>query len=488
MQDVSLILDVGKTNTKLFLFDASLKIVYERQTATIEKATADGLLQDDLDAVWSWFLAELEKIGREKQFRVRAINATSFGATLVHIDGEGNPLTPIYSYNSDPGSELDEAFNSWFASLPGGHTRHATPHLSHFLIAAKQLFWLGRRHPEKASVIRYSLFLPQYLIYKLSGVLISEATSYGCHTGLWDFEMMAPSVAAIEGLGWQTRIPRLADHGRLCQLDASLVSLLSGRGNIPVGAGMHDAAASLYPYLECLDDPFILITTGTWIIAQNPFARFALSEKDLQQDRLYYLTPQLQPVRAARIFAGQEHERQLQRITEHFGRAPQEDNAELEPLLARFFAKPNEGVLTAETLHGSGPFPNVPRGSWDLSVFSTPEQAYARLCLDLAVMTAYLIDNVAEPGQKRMIVDGGFTRNTWFLQILSMLVQPCQLFIADISNATALGAALSVHHFWVPDFDTATLLELQPIETEHLAGLRVYAEWLIALHEQQNHA
>ena len=488
MQDVSLVLDVGKTNTKLFLFDASLRVVYEQSTATIEKPIADGLVQDDLDTVWSWFLAELKKIGREKKFLVRAINATAFGATLVHIDDQGKEIQPVYSYNSHPGEELEQEFRAWFSQLPGSNPRHATPHLANFLIAAKQLFWISRHRPELASQIRYSLFLPQYLIYKLSGVLISEATSYGCHTGLWDFEMMAPSVPAIEGLGWQTRIPRLADHGRLCQLDSSLAGLLQARANIPVGAGMHDAAASLYPYLESLDDPFILVTTGTWVIAQNPFAGFVLSEQDLQQDRLYYLTPQLQPVRAARIYAGQEHELQLRRICEHFGRAPDEKNADIEELLADFFAKPNEGVLTAEALHGSGPFPHVPRGTWDLSVFSSPEQAYARLCLDLAVLTAYLIDNVAEPGQKRMLVDGGFTRNPWFLKILSMLVQPCQLYIADIANATALGAALAVHHFWVPDFDSSSLLQLQPVETEHIAGLRVYAEWLLALYDQQNHA
>ena len=85
-----------------------------------------------------------------------------------------------------------------------------------------------------------------------------------------------------------------------------------------VGIGLHDSSAALIPYLINFHEPFILISTGTWCISLNPFNRTPLTNEELQNDCLCYMTYEGNPVKASRLFSGNEHEQQLKRIAEHF--------------------------------------------------------------------------------------------------------------------------------------------------------------------------
>ena len=77
---------------------------------------------------------------------------------------------------------------------------------------------------------------------------------------------------------------------------------------------MHDSSAALIPYLACFDEPFLLISTGTWCISLNPFNHEPLTAEELQQDCLCYLSYEGKPVKAARYFGGNEHEQTVKKI------------------------------------------------------------------------------------------------------------------------------------------------------------------------------
>ena len=85
-----------------------------------------------------------------------------------------------------------------------------------------------------------------------------------------------------------------------------------------VGVGLHDSSAALIPYQVSFQEPFVLISTGTWCISLNPFNHTPLTQEELKQDCLSYLHYKGGPVKAARLFAGQEHEDQVKRIAAHF--------------------------------------------------------------------------------------------------------------------------------------------------------------------------
>ena len=63
----------------------------------------------------------------------------------------------------------------------------ASPDLGN-LNSGMQLYWLKKQQPSVFRQIRYSLHLPQYISFLISGVCASDLTSIGCHTRLWDFE------------------------------------------------------------------------------------------------------------------------------------------------------------------------------------------------------------------------------------------------------------------------------------------------------------
>jgi sugar (pentulose or hexulose) kinase len=482
--DVSLILDIGKTNKKLLLFDRQCRIVKESQTSIPEIEGEDGMIYDDLPQMLEWMDAEFRKIGAAQKYNVRAINVTTFGATVVHLNAAGDLATRIFSYMADVSEDIHHQFIKAFSALPGGFARLATPPLGKFLNVAKQLFWLTNVRPELASEIANVLFLPQFFIYKLTGGIFSEATSLGCHTGLWDFKRMHPSTHALKKLGLLTKLPPLAKNNARFELKNEYRDLLNASNSVVVGTGLHDSSSALVPFSRALKADFILVSTGTWVITQNPGAHFELSERDLAEDRLCYLTPEKKPVRAARLFAGREHEIQLARISKHFGKKPQGSgsgkNNNLHSYLKGFFAEKSERALLPAALQGSGPFPNCAAGDWDLHSFVSAEEAYARLCLDLAVLTSYCIDSVVSENTEKIVVDGGFAKNHWFVEILATLQVPRKLFVTQMTQATALGAALMAHDLWAKESKLEDFLEMQEIMPSQVSGLHLYAERYLA--------
>ncbi|KAA3610969.1 MAG: hypothetical protein DWQ05_20995 [Calditrichaeota bacterium] len=486
MRDVSLILDIGKSNTRLFLFDENVNIVHETRISIPMLQGDDGFLFDDFESIFNWFLRQLKIIGDDREFCIRALNVCSFGATMAHIDDNGQLIHPIVAYTSKSPEGLDDEFRAWIQTIPGGNIQLGTPVLCQFLNVAKQLYYLRKFKPEIADKVRFSFFLPQYFIYRLTGAIVSEASCYGTHTCLWDFHMMAPSFDILDGLGWLEKMPRLNNPLNLCQLNNEYKKLIRTTKSLTVGPGVHDTAAALSAYWQSMDEEFVLLTTGSWNIALNPFADFSLTEADLASGTRYYLTPHLQRVRASRVFAGREHELQLQRICDHFGVQPVTPEKSLTEYLQKFFANPSCGMLTATAMVGTGPFPNMPKSDWNLDVFDTAEEAYARLCLDLAVLTAFCLENVNHNNVQRYIVDGKFNQNPWFIKILAMLLQPNELYSSNLAEAGATGAAMAIHHFWAPEPEITPQIKFKKIEIDHIAGLRVYAEWLLSYYTDLN--
>jgi hypothetical protein len=83
---------------------------------------------------------------------------------------------------------------------------------------------------------------------------------------------------------------------------------------------LHDSSAALIPYLVNFHEPFILISTGTWCISLNPSNNSPLTKEELKNDCLCYMTYESKPVKASRIFAGYEHEQEVNRIGSYFNK------------------------------------------------------------------------------------------------------------------------------------------------------------------------
>ncbi|NJM26256.1 MAG: hypothetical protein HC859_12945 [Bacteroidia bacterium] len=89
---------------------------------------------------------------------------------------------------------------------------------------------------------------------------------------------------------------------------------------LKVGIGVHDSSAALMPYLVSRHTPFLLLSTGTWNICFNPFSDTPLTVDEMRHDCLCYLTYNGKPVKASRIFLGNEHDAQVQKLARYFRR------------------------------------------------------------------------------------------------------------------------------------------------------------------------
>ncbi len=305
-----------------------------------------------------------------------------------------------------------------------------------------QLYRLKYEQPQVYEQIKYSLHLPQYLSFIISSKTTSDITSVGCHTHLWDFHEKTNIITGYIKKKCGTKFPlpfTAADK---------IVSIVNGMAEkIPVGIGLHDSSAALIPYLAAFSEPFILLSTGTWCISLNPFNHTLLSDYELHQDCLCYLNYQGKPVKASRLFAGYEHEQQVKRLAEHFNTAKDRYKAvKYDGLLVKKLQRfhPSEKLGNTTAMVQQSAFKHR-----DLNSFETYEEAYHQLILDIVLQQVQSTKIVLKGTiAKRIFVDGGFSNNAVYMNLLANAFLGIEIFAADIPQASSLGAAVAIHEHW----------------------------------------
>jgi Sugar (pentulose and hexulose) kinases len=171
-----------------------------------------------------------------------------------------------------------------------------------------QLYRLKYEKPAIFEKIKYALHLPQYLSYILTSKLYSDITSIGSHTNLWNFQDKKYH-EWVNKEGIAEKLPPILSYDKVADKINS---------KIPAGGGLHDSSSALIPYFISFHEPFVLLSTGTWCITINPFNNTMLSDYELDEDCLCYLSYEGKPVKASRLFAGYEHEQQVKRLSDFF--------------------------------------------------------------------------------------------------------------------------------------------------------------------------
>ena len=423
---VSAVFDIGKTNKKLLLFDEQYRVVSEHAENLPETVDEDGFPCEDLERLKNFVFKSLEQILSNPNWEIRVLNFSSYGASLVYLDENGKPLTPLYNYLKPYPEKLLEQFYSDYGGKEAFAAKTASPVLGS-LNSGMQLYRIKYERPELLEKIKTVLHLPQYLCYLITGKLCSDITSIGCHTNLWDFEKNEYH----EWLSKENLLDKLAPLAP----SKSIFRVRYKDHHFDSGIGLHDSSAALIPYLLSFKVPFILISTGTWCISLNPFNSSPLTSVELSSDCLCYLQYNTKPVKASRLFAGHYHDQQLKRITEHFG-------TPLSKYQEMAFDSTYLNLLN-ETQHFS---------EIDLNTLSSDKEAYHRLMTDIIHQqkksTGLIING---PAVKRIFVDGGFSKNPIYMNLLAHVFPEMEVFAASMAQATALGSALMISTLPVPD-------------------------------------
>lgn len=430
--EVIAVFDIGKTNKKFLLFDKGLKIVHEEEVKFSEIPDDDGFPGDDIAHLESWMENCLYSALNTGDYKIKALNFATYGATLIYLGPDGERLTPAYNYLKPMPEGILNGFYEKYGGIEEFSRKTASPALG-MLNSGLQSLWLKRTKPAIFSRVKTVLHLPQYLSYLFTHQKVSEYTSIGCHTAMWDYDDHSyHKWIADEGIPMTDPLP-----------NNTVFKTQIGDHLIDTGIGIHDSSSSLVPFIKGSAKKFILISTGTWCIFMNPFNSEPLTTDQLRKDALCYMSIRQQQVKSSRIFLGHIHDVNVERIMGHFGASPGSYKR----------VKRNDGIIAALNARHKGRvfFSNgVPPGYLDdnasLNIFRSFEEAYHKFMIDLmeVAMESLQIVIPEHDETEAVYISGGFARNEIFVKLLSARLPYKEVFTSEVENATALGAAMVV--------------------------------------------
>ena len=431
-QNVTAVFDIGKTNKKFFLFDKNFKEVYREYTRFDEIKDEDGFPTENLEALQNWAKDLFNRILDEKEYDVKAINFSTYGASFVHIDEHGKVLTPLYNYLKPMDEDLISSFYEKYGPELEFATKTGSPR-SGMLNSGLQLYWLKQTKPEIFKKIKYSLHLPQYLSYIFTGIPLSEYTSIGCHTALWDYTKNDYHHWVYDEEIYKILPP-------IVSTETSINMNYNGK-RIKIGVGIHDSSSALIPYIRGTKKPFVLVSTGTWSVSLNPFSNKLLTKEDIQNGSVNYMRINGKPVTSAKLLLGNEYKYQVTELAKHFD-LPYEHHMSV---------KFNRKIFYKITKNFKHCFrwkllPNNNKVDKTQILYDNYEEAYHHLMIELVQLQVMNIKSAIGEGNtiKNLFVDGGFSDNDVFIKLLSYYLRDMRLRSTSSSLGSALGAAIVV--------------------------------------------
>ena len=428
---VTAVFDIGRTNKKFFLFDKNFHEVHREYVRFDEITDEDGYPTENLQALEVWAKEVFDKVLDSPEYEIEALNFSCYGASLVHVDEDGKVLTPLYNYMKPLNDEIYHSFYENYGDENEFSRKTGSPKIG-MLNTGMHLYWLKKTKPEIFNKIKYSLHLPQYLSFMFTGVPVSEYTSIGCHTMLWDYEK-----GNYHDWVYKEKIDQ-----KLPPINSSRkTTYINYKGKaIKMGVGIHDSSSALLPYIRSITKSFLLVSTGTWSISINPFNEGMLTLNDIKDDSLFNMRIDGSPVKVSRLFLGNEYKLQIKALSHHFN-VPSDAHKKVKFNHETFFEINKDFVhmfkwssITSDDMPHETTIP-----------FDKFEHAYHQLILELVLLQVKSIRAaIGNSKIKQLFVDGGFSDNEVYIQMLSHYMGHMKLSTTDSSLGSALGAAIVI--------------------------------------------
>jgi sugar (pentulose or hexulose) kinase len=269
--------------------------------------------------------------------------------------------------------------------------------------------------------------------------LLCEYTSIGCHTGLWDFTKQDyHNWVERQGIGklFPAYIPATTRTKMIVYYQI-----------IEVGPGIHDSSAALMPYLLSSKEPFLLLSTGTWSITFNPFNQDLLTVEELNKDCLNYMRTDGSPVKASRLFFGNEFNIQTKLMAERFGRTDQNYHhiITFDEALYEKWSEREEPLFHLQSVqYPDNSIRSAVETRWD--AFASFEEAFHRFMIEMMRLQSKAIKLAAgKMPINKLYVDGGFSQSDVFIHLLRKEFPTCEIIISPSPLGSSLGAAMAIN-------------------------------------------
>ncbi len=440
---VTAVFDIGKTNKKFFLFDEEFNEVDRQYIRFEEIPDDDGFLGEDLPSLVKWMKNTLEEALSDTRFQIKALNFSTYGASFVHLDENNNVVAPFYNYLKPFPDHLTKKFFDENQEIKQFEIDTASPFMG-LLNSGLQLYYLKYEKPELFAKIKHSLHFPQYLSYLFTGKYATDYTSLGCHTGMWEAKNNSYS-QWIKKEGFEALLAPI--------VSSKEVTLIQTRNiDLRVGLGIHDSSSALIPYINTTDEPFVLISTGTWSICMNFFNEDPLTEAELNADCLNFLGITGSSIKSSRLFLGKHLSNTAKILSDYF----EVDYQTYKSVNWKtgFVSKNKErkSLLFDHNILKPERFGFQNKGNPDYSIFDDYEDALFHLMdelTDLQIESLKL--SIGTSKVRTLYIDGGFSSSEVFVQFLANKLPDYKIYSTSFSLGTALGAALLVNYRKLPE-------------------------------------
>jgi len=487
------VLDIGKTNKKLLIFDAALRCLNpDAEAAVFDPVEIDGLLCDDMASIARWMMDSLRAAARTYA-PLRCISISAHGATLALLGaerdrcfpGDGGLVFPIVSYEQEISPADEQAFFDDMGMTPEEMQRETgTARFAWLLNHGKQIHWLQRTRPERFARVTDVLMFPQYLAYLLTGEKAIEPTYIGCHGYLLHADGTRYSRVA-EKLGLLDKLPPLPfrrPYEALGPVRPDRARSLGLPDDCIVTLGVHDSNAALVPYFAKGFERFVVQDSGTWIVTMSPRREAVFEPDELGREVFFNRSMDNQPVKTTIFRGGAEFDFYARNVLPH---APHPET--MDPALLREIVLAREAFSLPAVQRGTGLFAeSVPRFEGVDVMFRDTATAWCVMDAGLAVQGWRAIALAAGEEVERVFIEGNVgRRNPVYRAVISGLLPRAEVRFGTLGGApygaAVLGAAaLEGKH--PRDLADRIEMRLEEVPKPDLPpeALRAYAEAFLA--------
>jgi len=165
--------DLGTTNVKALVVDASGRIVSAGSAPVDRSVTADGGVEQDIEQIWTATCRAVGQAARSAGGQVQAIGVSSQGGAIQVLDGHDRPLQRIISWLDRRGEPFDRQLidtlgRHWLARHIGHGGSSMTP---------GQVLRLQSEDPQQLRAPHRLAFVGDVIVGRLCGRRAHEPTS-----------------------------------------------------------------------------------------------------------------------------------------------------------------------------------------------------------------------------------------------------------------------------------------------------------------------
>ena len=279
--ELVVIFDCGATNVRVVAINPAGHIEASCSYTNATKKDphySPGLIWD-IEDIWDKLTrASREVISKIDPGRVVAVSVTTFGVDGTFMDQNGTLLYPLISWQCQRTHPVMDHIDRYISRERLYQISGVYPFGMNTI---NKLIWLKENKP---GVIRQAsdfLFLSSLLLYRLSGVRLTNATMAGTSM-LMDARQRRFSPEILTAIGLDTSLfPQIREAGEVVGSvtpDASLATALPE--GLPVYVTGHDTQFAIFGSGAGLAEP--ILSSGTWEILMSRSKDFTSEEEQLQ--------------------------------------------------------------------------------------------------------------------------------------------------------------------------------------------------------------